>query len=390
MERYSSSTSAALVVNGSFARCRTISDAILPAKRSSPYVLRMRARSPWLYVLRTSAAVMPVVGSIRMSRGASIEYANPRSDSSSCIEETPRSKRIPCTDSCAGEARLGERILDAVVAGVHERDAIGERSEPATGDLERVRITVEGDEPQLRVGPQEVLGMTTETEGRVDHDGSPALRVVHGEGGAQQFVCAVKQNRGVTETIGGRGIFPLVIHHDPSGSCSVVRVKRPKPGFTARTSLVGQLRGECFEVPARNENLALGKCVRVPSDRGLAAFAGTRSRSDDLAERDSCCLRVVLLVRLDVGLPGLRIPDFEEIDRTDHYAVLGETRVTTVICREGDAPLGICVLLVGTCRQSANEGSRLRIASRRGRGLACESGEFFPGDTPRGCDPDPW
>ena len=48
-----------------------------------------------------SAAVGPVVGSILMSSGESTEYAKPRSATSSCIEETPKSSSTP---SIAGPA----------------------------------------------------------------------------------------------------------------------------------------------------------------------------------------------------------------------------------------------------------------------------------------------
>jgi len=40
-------------------------------------------------------AIGPVVWSIRMSSGASCEYAKPRSATSSCSDDTPRSKRMP-------------------------------------------------------------------------------------------------------------------------------------------------------------------------------------------------------------------------------------------------------------------------------------------------------
>src|SRR6201993_4062702 len=54
----------------------------------------MVARSRSLQVLTTSLALTSWVGSIRMSSGASAAYEKPRSGRSSCIEETPRSRRI--------------------------------------------------------------------------------------------------------------------------------------------------------------------------------------------------------------------------------------------------------------------------------------------------------
>ena len=61
------------MVNGVVSRRRTTSRAILLANFSSPYSRRMRVSSWAVAVLSSSAAVRPVVGSIRMSSGASSE-----------------------------------------------------------------------------------------------------------------------------------------------------------------------------------------------------------------------------------------------------------------------------------------------------------------------------
>ena len=73
-------------------RRRTIARAIAFAWRSSPKSRRVRASRRSSQVASTSRAVNSWSGSIRMSSGASYEYANPRSRVSTCIEDIPRSK----------------------------------------------------------------------------------------------------------------------------------------------------------------------------------------------------------------------------------------------------------------------------------------------------------
>src|SRR5438309_167562 len=75
----------------------------------------MVARSRSSASLTIPAALTSADGSMRMSRGASAEYENPRSGLSICIEETPRSSRIASasTPFCAPGRAIPE--LEPVV-----------------------------------------------------------------------------------------------------------------------------------------------------------------------------------------------------------------------------------------------------------------------------------
>mmetsp|Transcript_1878 Transcript_1878/g.11277 ORF Transcript_1878/g.11277 Transcript_1878/m.11277 type:complete len:232 (-) Transcript_1878:3024-3719(-) len=65
---------------------------------SSPYTRMILASSSSGHVLITSCAVLPLLGSMRMSNGLSgFKKLNPLSSESSCMEETPRSSKIPST-----------------------------------------------------------------------------------------------------------------------------------------------------------------------------------------------------------------------------------------------------------------------------------------------------
>src|SRR6185437_6211640 len=79
----------------------------------------MRSRS--LHVLTTSRALTSWVGSMRMSSGASVAYEKPRSGRSSCMEETPRSRRIasartPFPASCGRTTPKSPRRSRALTA----------------------------------------------------------------------------------------------------------------------------------------------------------------------------------------------------------------------------------------------------------------------------------
>src|SRR3984957_13693371 len=118
-------------------------------------------------------------------------------------------------------------------------------------------------------------------------------------------------------------------------------------------------------------NLALGKYVRVGSDRGHDA----RARAlDNVAECFIAGRGEVLFMGVLVLLPGQCIPDLQVFNRSDHHTVLREVRVAAVIGRQGDPALGVGMLFVGAGGQVAQEGSGVRVASRRLTGLA---GEFL-------------
>ena len=89
------SASSLVRVIGSTRLRSTMARAIRLPKRSSPKVLITQAISASSAVCNHSAADWPRVGSIRISSGPSRIKEKPRSASSSCGEETPRSRRIP-------------------------------------------------------------------------------------------------------------------------------------------------------------------------------------------------------------------------------------------------------------------------------------------------------
>src|SRR5580704_2928759 len=86
--------SSSVRVNGRCWRSVTMARAMRPAKRSSPYSRKIRTSSSADAPFTTSAAEVPA-RLMRMSRGPSCMKLKPRSESSSCGEETPRSNRMP-------------------------------------------------------------------------------------------------------------------------------------------------------------------------------------------------------------------------------------------------------------------------------------------------------
>src|SRR3954468_20914752 len=79
----------------------------------------MSARSRSLESLTRSCAEYVALGSMRLSRGASTAYKKPRSGRSSCIDETPRSRRIasaptPFSASCERTIEKSPRRKRAV------------------------------------------------------------------------------------------------------------------------------------------------------------------------------------------------------------------------------------------------------------------------------------
>src|SRR5690606_16808498 len=127
--------------------------------------------------------------------------------------------------------------------------------------------------------------------------------------------------------------------------------------------------------PCPNRHLASGKYARVRARTETARHS--LARLEDPAQRLVSRLRVILLVLGEVGLPRLLVPDFEEVDRADHHAVPGEIGVATVVRRQRDPALRVRALLVRARRQCPDEGARLRVAARRGRGPAGERGELL-------------
>src|SRR5690606_13204273 len=91
------SARSAVRVNGCSARRLTIARAIRREKRSSPYSQSTVAISASAALLIQSAALWPTSGFMRISSGPSLRKLKPRSGSSSCGEDTPRSSSTPST-----------------------------------------------------------------------------------------------------------------------------------------------------------------------------------------------------------------------------------------------------------------------------------------------------
>src|ERR1700738_385758 len=105
-------------------------------------------------------------------------------------------------------------------------------------------------------------------------------------------------------------------------------------------------------------NLALGKYARVGLGRGHDARA---CGSEDVAQGFMGGRGEVVFVGLLVVEPGLRVPDLQVVNRSAHYAVLGQVGVVTVFGGQSDPALGVGVLFVGSRRQVGEEGSRFGV-----------------------------
>src|SRR5947209_5121600 len=74
-------------------------------------------------------------------------------------------------------------------------------------------------------------------------------------------------------------------------------------------------------------------------------------RSEHAGQYLLLCLRVAVLVFVEVPLPRLGIPDLQPGDRADDHALLGQARVATQLRGDGDPSLAVRSLLVGTGEQ---------------------------------------
>src|ERR1700678_1882363 len=93
------------------------------------------------------------------------------------------------------------------------------------------------------------------------------------------------------------------------------------PKWATRRTVASRSLSDCT-------NLALGKYVRVGSGRGHDARARA---SDNVAECFIAGRGEVLFVGLLILLPGQCVPNLQALNRSDHHAILGEVRVTTVV-----------------------------------------------------------
>ena len=131
-----------VVAMGPRVRSATIPRAIFAAIRSSPNSRKIRVSSSTEAVATMSAALRPLLP-MRMSSGPSRRNENPRSASSSCIEETPRSARIAVGRRVARRGRDRDRAKSAC----DELDAVAEAARGA-----RARARARRDRGRCRAG----------------------------------------------------------------------------------------------------------------------------------------------------------------------------------------------------------------------------------------------
>ena len=124
---------------GASSRADTIARAMRCACLSSPYCFNTRFNSCSSTFASQVLAGTPESGSIRISRGPSRRKLKPRSASSSCGDETPRSKRSPSTrptrsrspmnvSSCAKSPLISSKRGSAVSISGAAAMACGSRS----------------------------------------------------------------------------------------------------------------------------------------------------------------------------------------------------------------------------------------------------------------------
>ena len=90
-----------------------------------------------------SAAVGPVVRSIRMSSGASARKLNPRASLSSCIDDTPRSASTPST---AVNPRRSSMEPEVAIVAVHELHPIPPPRQPLPRHGQRLAVAIDPDD----------------------------------------------------------------------------------------------------------------------------------------------------------------------------------------------------------------------------------------------------
>ena len=114
--------------NGSLSRRWTIRLAICRAYRSSPYVLKIRVNAGSSYSASTRSAVNGCDTSILISNGASWLYENPRSVSSICRLDSPKSMNTASTRFTPTSSSTCENASNAACTGVNRSASPSERT----------------------------------------------------------------------------------------------------------------------------------------------------------------------------------------------------------------------------------------------------------------------
>ena len=134
------------------------------AKGSSPYSRRMRVSSRTSARSSSSASVSPSPD-IRMSSGPGREKEKPRSATSSCGEETPRSTSAPSTRSMPSER---QHALGVAEVGAHGAEGLAEAGQAGAGRGEGARVAVGAD--HLRTPLEQGLGVAAAAQRAVEDD----------------------------------------------------------------------------------------------------------------------------------------------------------------------------------------------------------------------------
>ncbi len=139
------------------------------ARCAAPRVLpRSERRCPQvrvsLAVFKTSYALCPVCGFIRMSSGAVSRKEKPRLASSSCIDETPKSKSTPSTSSTPHSSRTRRSSEKFACTKVNDGCAIARARSTACGSA-----SIAMRRPR-RQTVQNRTSVSTRTKRRIDVD----------------------------------------------------------------------------------------------------------------------------------------------------------------------------------------------------------------------------
>jgi hypothetical protein len=84
---------------------------------------------------------------------------------------------------------------------VHQRDPVGEVSQPGARDVQRGRVAIEADQLQARQVGQEPLGVPARAEGGVDENSPGTVRVVASQRGGEQPNATVQQDGHMAEIV---------------------------------------------------------------------------------------------------------------------------------------------------------------------------------------------
>ena len=138
-----------------------------------------------------------------------------------------------------------------------------------------------------------------------------------------------------------------------------------------------------YRAPPETRVLISGKYTRPQVSRAESVHALTDVRAcvplQQTGQNVVCvCCRVSIFSLCLVLGPGVRVPNLEEIHRTDDHAFLFQVRVLTVTGRQGDPPMTVRPLLVRTRCEVADKRAGFRVRARHGSRLPSPFLELVP------------